>query len=107
MSVISVQFLQDQQAWVFFPEKVLFEISADGVHFQSVGEELIDIRPDGARAVRRVEKSFAAQPVRAVRVTAVNQKTCPPWHSCNGNPCWIFADEIVVKHGSLGVIKGH
>ena len=97
VSVISVQFLQDQQAWVFFPEKVLFEISADGVHFQSVGEELIDIRPDGARVVRRVEKSFAAQPVRAVRVTAVNQKTCPPWHSCNGNPCWIFADEIVVK----------
>ncbi len=96
-SSVSIQFLQDQQSWIFFPEKVKIEISSDGEHFQTVGEENIDIKPDGEKSVRRVEKSFTPQRLRAIRVTAVNRKTCPPWHSCNGNPCWIFADEIVVR----------
>jgi len=97
VSSVSVQFLQDQQSWVFFPEKVTIEISEDGQQFRQVHEENIDIVPDGKKAVRRVEAVFEPAKVRAVRVSAVNRKTCPPWHSCVGNPCWIFADEIVIK----------
>ena len=96
VSTIQVSFLQDQQSWVFFPEKVVFEISPDGQHFQQVLEENIVIRAEGGKRVRLVEARFDPQPVRAVRVTAVNIKTCPAWHTCNGNPCWIFADEVGV-----------
>lgn len=96
-SLISVSFLQDQQSWVFFPEKVVFETSDDGEHFQPVHEEKIDVKADGKKSIRRVETSFPARPVRSVRITAISLKACPPWHSCTGNPCWIFADEIVVK----------
>ncbi len=95
-SFIGVSFLQDQASWVFFPEKVIFEISGDGVSFQKVHEESIPLKQDGAKAVKTVETRLdVAQPARFVRVTAVNARTCPPWHTCNGNPCWIFADEIV------------
>jgi hypothetical protein len=94
---IAVSFLQDQQSWVFFPERVVFEISENGVFFQKVQEETLVIRQDGKKAVKTVEIRFSApRAAKFVRVTGVNVKTCPAWHSCNGNPCWIFADEIVV-----------
>ncbi|MBK8490890.1 MAG: hypothetical protein IPL49_08385 [Saprospirales bacterium] len=93
---VSVQFLQDQQSWVFFPEKVVIEISEDGEVFRAVHEESIDIVPDGEKAVRRVEATFDPTRVRAIRVRGVNQGVCPEWHSCVGNPCWIFVDEVVV-----------
>ncbi len=97
VSKIQVSFLQDQMAWVFFPEKVVVEISTDGEHFETVHSEVIPLVPDGKKAVKAVTVDLgAARPARWVRVRAVNTKTCPPWHSCTGNPCWIFADEIVV-----------
>lgn len=96
-SSVSVQFLQDQQSWVFFPEEVTIEISEDGQQFRPVHTEKIDIAPDGGKTIRRVEAVFEPAAVRAVRVKAVNQKVCPSWHPCVGNPCWIFADEVVVR----------
>jgi len=100
-SNISVSFLQDQQSWVFFPKRVVFEVSADGVLFRQVHAEEIDIVPDGKKAFRTVGATLAVAPtsgvVRYVRVTATNIGVCPDWHSCNGNPCWIFADEVVVR----------
>lgn len=97
VSVLSVQFLQDQQAWVFFPQRVVFEVSEDGQNFQTVRDEQISIVADGRRSVRKVQVNFSEKrKLRAVRVAAFNQKTCPAWHSCVGNRCWIFADEIVV-----------
>lgn len=94
---IAISFLQDQQSWVFFPERVVFEISENGTFFQKVQEETFVIRQDGKKAVKTVEVTLP-QPRAAqyVRITAVNIKTCPTWHTCNGNPCWIFADEIIV-----------
>ncbi|MCC6462142.1 MAG: DUF4838 domain-containing protein, partial [Saprospiraceae bacterium] len=97
-SYISLSFLQDQQSWVFFPEKVLFEISGNGVFFQSVHEEQITLGPDGKKSIKTITVSLPRRvAAKYVRITAVNQKTCPGWHPCNGNPCWIFADEIIVK----------
>jgi hypothetical protein len=97
VSSISVQFLQDQASWVFFPEKVQLAVSADGQLFTTVKETDFKLEPDGKKSVRRIEAAFPKQKVRAVRVMAISAKTCPTWHTCNGNPCWIFADEVVVK----------
>ncbi|MEZ4941692.1 MAG: DUF4838 domain-containing protein [Saprospiraceae bacterium] len=95
---ISVSFLQDQQSWVFFPRKVMFETSLNGQYFEHVYEENINLAPDGQKSVRTVSWSAPnARMAQYVRVTAYNHLNCPAWHSCNGNPCWIFADEIVVR----------
>ena len=34
---------------------------------------------------------------RYVKVVAKNQGNCPDWHVGEGQPAWIFADEIVVE----------
>lgn len=94
---VSVNFLQDQASWVFLPEKVAIEISADGRHFKTVQEVAIPLAPDGKKMVQTVSAQFSPQTVKAVRVSATNAKTCPPWHTCNGSKCWIFADEIIVR----------
>jgi hexosaminidase len=41
--------------------------------------------------------SFAAQNIRYIRVSAKNLGTCPKGHSGEGQPAWIFADEIIVN----------
>lgn len=95
---VSVQFLQDQQSWVFFPKKVMLEVSTDGKNFRRVRSENIEIVPDGKKSIRRINARLPEpEAIRAVRVTAENLKTCPAWHPCNGQPCWIFVDEIVVE----------
>ncbi|TNE53727.1 MAG: DUF4838 domain-containing protein [Bacteroidetes bacterium] len=97
-SYIRIAFLQDQQSWVFYPQKVIVEVSANGMYYQRVHEEDILVVPSGKKAARKVEVHLREPiPAQYVRVTALNLKTCPAWHTCNGNPCWIFADELVVK----------
>lgn len=97
-SEISVSFLQDQLSWVFFPRKVIFELSSNGQFFEHVYEQEIESVPDGEKKMYTVSWSIPnPRAAQYVRVTAFNLKTCPEWHSCNGNPCWIFADEIIVK----------
>ncbi len=97
-SKLSVQFLQDQQSWVFLPKKVELEISEDGQKFRPVQTVEIETVPDGKKAIRRVEAVLPGKTaVRAVRVSAENIGVCPAWHNGNGLPCWIFVDEIVVE----------
>ncbi|MBK8922415.1 MAG: DUF4838 domain-containing protein [Saprospirales bacterium] len=97
-SFLRVSFLQDQASWVFFPKQVLFEISANGVYFEPVLDERFEIVPDGEKSIKTVDLRLPEKrAAKYVRVTAVNQQTCPGWHTCNGNPCWIFADEIIVR----------
>jgi hypothetical protein len=95
---LRTHFLQDQQSWVFFPQQVVFEVSENGQEYKKVFEAFMEIAADGEKRVQNFETSSLPKGTKAryVRVTAVNQKTCPAWHICNGSPCWIFADEIEV-----------
>lgn len=97
ISSIQVSFLQDQASWVFYPEKVVFEVSEDGQNFRTVLDEHIEIVQDEKKALKTIKATFLPAPIRFLKVTALNQKNCPPWHTCNGSPAWIFADEIQVR----------
>ncbi|HLP95113.1 MAG TPA: DUF4838 domain-containing protein [Saprospiraceae bacterium] len=97
VSNITVSFLQDQPSWVLLPEKVIFELSVDGENFFPIKEETLETTPSDQKRFQTVKATFNPTTARAVRVTAINRKVCPEWHTCNGNPCWIFADEITVK----------
>jgi hexosaminidase len=93
-----VAFLQDQASWIFLPASVTVEISTDGKKFETVRQESIQITPDGKKSLRTILVQLdAPRPARYVRIRAVNLKKCPAWHPGNGNPCWIFADEIIAE----------
>ena len=95
---LTAHFLQDENAWIFFPTKVQFEISDDGEHFSPAGEVVCNI-PQTEKGVLQndFQVSLPGTKARFVRVVGVSPGQCPAWHKGAGYPCWIFVDEIVVE----------
>ena len=98
VSSIATDFLQDINSWIFMPLSVSFAISVDGVRFRDVGHIETTTPPDQWGAViAPYDVTFAPTRARYIRVTAINRKTCPPWHKGSGGPAWIFIDEIAPR----------
>ncbi|MBK7935671.1 MAG: discoidin domain-containing protein [Lewinellaceae bacterium] len=95
---ITTGFLQDENAWVFFPVKMQVEISDDGRQFSPAGAIDNDV-PNTEKGVLQKDFILDLKGVkgRYIRVTGVSPGKCPAWHKGAGNPCWIFADEILVE----------
>jgi hypothetical protein len=98
ISQVSVDFLQDVQAWIFLPKKLTVWTSADGEEFIKSGT-VGNITPDNKPGVFIQTYSIPAGGVQAryIKVRAEALKTCPGWHIGSGKNSWIFTDEIVIK----------
>ena len=93
---LTVGALQRHVDWVFLPQWILLEVSDDGVNFRTVCRQeppevtdmlqVVDIRLE----LDRVEARF-------LKITARNFGLCPPGHPGEGNPAWLFVDEIIVE----------
>jgi predicted alpha-1,2-mannosidase len=97
ISRVGIGFLQDQNAWIFYPLQVEFESSTDGVTWQRLGSVA---PPDLWSATGVLVHNFelsASGSLRYLRVRGINRGTCPPGHKGAGYPSWIFADEIWVE----------
>ncbi len=94
---IEVGFLQDVGSWIFMPLEVQFYVSKDGSTFQNIGTMQNDVshRMLGVN-LKNFTLNFATK-ARYVKVVAKNQGNCPNWHVGDGQPAWIFADEIVIE----------
>jgi hypothetical protein len=97
ISKIEVGFLQDVGAWIFMPLEVQYYVSRDGLDFQHIGT----IQNDVSHRMLDVNlKNFTlnfSTKARYIKVIAKNQGNCPEWHPGDGQPAWIFADEILIK----------
>jgi hexosaminidase len=87
--------LQNYSDWIFLPQSVKFETSVDGISFTDLQTVLNPVNINEKNALFDFKSTFPAQQVRYIRVTAKNN-LCPPGHSGEGKPGWIFADELVV-----------
>ncbi len=98
ISSIDLDALQSVATWIFLPQWVSFEVSADGKDFRLL--ETVQ-KPTNAekngKYIQLFTTSQVATDVRYVRVTARNEGICPPGHSGEGKPAWLFVSEIVVK----------
>ncbi|MFO7610383.1 MAG: family 20 glycosylhydrolase [Candidatus Krumholzibacteriia bacterium] len=93
---ISLRAVQDAHAWVFLPRQVRFFVSADGRAWREIGSAGHGV-PD--REQRKLVREFAVAATgtaRYVRVVAASLGACPGWHPGQGQPCWLFVDEIRV-----------
>ncbi|MDX9940759.1 MAG: family 20 glycosylhydrolase [Bacteroidales bacterium] len=96
--LISVDALHTSGSWIFLPQWVSFEVSTDGEVFELL--ERVENETDINLAERFVEVYSTQKPadnVRFVRVTVKNQGVCPPGHSGEGQPSWLFVSEIIVE----------
>jgi hypothetical protein len=95
---LSAGFFQDENAWIFFPAKVRFEISDDGEQFRPAGEIACEVAPTEKGALQKeFSLRLKGKKARYVRVVGVSLGQCPTWHKGAGYPCWIFADELGVE----------
>ena len=95
---VSIRFIQDANAWVWLPQTVEVLTSIDGTTWRSAGQ--VDNRISDRIQDKFIETftvAVTAEPVAWVRVVARNRRTCPDWHPGAGQPCWLFADELVCR----------
>ena len=98
VKTINVDFLNDPRHWIFIPESVSIEVSADGNKFTSLGvikapaqEEHynVTVSKDAVRNTAKIE-------VRYIRVTATTPQF-PAWRYSGKKKPMIACDEIYVE----------
>ncbi len=95
---VAAAFLQDQNSWIFLPERIEYSLSSDGVDFITVAEwNRGTPAADEAARIEEFSTNRVARSARFVRVHARNAGICPPWHPYAGEKAWIFVDEIEVE----------
>ncbi len=94
---IETGFLQDVGAWIFMPLEVQYYVSKDGINFQHIGtiKNNVSCRMLGVN-IKNFTLNFSTK-ARYIKVIAKNQGVCPDWHVGEGQPAWIFADEIIIE----------
>jgi predicted alpha-1,2-mannosidase len=95
---LAMSFLQDQNSWIFMPRSVSFEVSTDGVAWESAGAAANDVdeRAEGV-VLKDFGVSLDSVSARYVRINAAAPGVCPSWHKGAGNLSFIFADEFLVE----------
>jgi hypothetical protein len=98
VSRVSMNFLCDHVSWIFLPEEVKIEVSADGRNFIPVASRKYHtIRFDQDITPVYMQFDFPGTAASKIKITAVSLKKCPEWHRGAGMPSWIFCDEILVE----------
>ncbi|MDU1566973.1 MAG: FN3 associated domain-containing protein [Clostridium sp.] len=100
ISKVTVGFLQDTRAWIYYPRFVDFKYSVDGKEFNDI--ERIYYRnsiPRKEVAVDNISSIFNIDiKIRYIRIFAKNEEVCPSWSIMAGEgPAFMFVDEITVE----------
>lgn len=100
ISKITVGFLQDTRAWIYYPRFVDFKYSVDGKEFNDI--ERIYYKnsiPRKEVAVDNISSIFNSDiKIRYIRIFAKNEEVCPSWSIMAGEgPAFMFVDEITVE----------
>lgn len=95
---IAIGCLQNYRDWIFLPQSVTFAISADGKSFTELQtvNNTVSVNEKNP-VIKDFTASFPTQQARYIRVAAKNLGVCPKGHSGEGQPAWVFADEIMVE----------
>ena len=88
------------KSWIFLPEEIIFEISTDGTNFIAltpikVAQEVKSDMPPHRKSFSVSTNGVAA--IKSIRVRVKPTKECPNWHLGDGNPTWLFLDEITFE----------
>ena len=97
ISSVSVNFVKSPADWVLFPEQVQYAFSSDGKTWQNIEPIKFDASSPSKKEVQAAKSKFPEKEVRYIKVMATSPKILPEWHEYKGQPCWIFADELIVE----------
>ncbi|MCX6271397.1 MAG: GH92 family glycosyl hydrolase [Bacteroidetes bacterium] len=94
---VTVGFLQDVGAWIWFPPEVIVSVSNDGINFREVAVLMTGVSDKDEKVqIKRLTASVKGE-ARFIRVRAKNYGKIPSWHPGAGQDSHIFTDEIEVE----------
>jgi hypothetical protein len=78
------------------------EVSSNGKDYKEAVNHRFDAMTSQKASVEEKKCTSYVQEVnlsgiRFVRVRVKNSGPCPSWHLGNGNPTWLFLDEIIIE----------
>lgn len=95
---LDASFFQQTGAWIFLPEKVVFQLFDKDHHIVAESEKEPATRLEEAGPlIEQFTGHFEQAKARFIRILAVSIKNCPDWHVGKGSKAWVFADEVVVN----------
>lgn len=97
ISSVKLNFVKNPADWVLFPTEVIFSISNDGKTWKKLKSTKFDASSPSEKEIKTAANNFPETEVRFIKVTATSPKVLPEWHEYKGQPCWIFADELIVE----------
>jgi predicted alpha-1,2-mannosidase len=95
---INVTFLQDTRSWIFFPKKVIFYVSNDGINFKEIYKTDSKMS-DRDEAINIQEFKYHPESLKAryIKVFGEYYGKLPDWHLSPGYKSWLFIDEIEIE----------
>lgn len=98
VSAITMGYLYNPGSWIFEPQWAKVEVSVDGRSWKEAATvphgQIMENNINGKNTLRiAVEK----QDVRYIRLSVANIGVCPAGHPGEGQPAWLFVDEILVE----------
>ena len=97
---ISINFLQDQRSWIFYPTEVECYVSPEKTFSKNLlAQKIASETPSGDSEIKTIQFDMKGNSSRYVKIVAKNLGDLPKWHlgaPFNGK-AWIFVDEIEIK----------
>lgn len=95
---VSIGLLQDQKAWIFYPQEIEISLSEDGDNFEISGKRDIPVTESHRSEITTFVVDLGMKRARYLRIKAKNIGSCPDWHAGAGGKAWIFVDEVLVEN---------
>ena len=101
---ISINFLQDQKSWIFYPTEVECLVSKDGINFKTIEKGTRKINTEKSSEKKEIKTvTFSSFPkketYRYIKIYAKKLGKLPSWHLGfkDDGRSWLFVDEIQIK----------
>ncbi|RPE12358.1 glycoside hydrolase family 92 protein [Chitinophaga lutea] len=94
---LGLSVLQDLGVWIWYPTQVEFFVSDNGKDFSSAGVVKNTFSDREYGSFTQVLSLPVNIRTRYVKVVATTHGIIPDWHPGKGEPCHIFADEIIIE----------
>ncbi|MDC8002113.1 GH92 family glycosyl hydrolase [Aequorivita todarodis] len=94
VKTVSVNFLQDQRSWIFYPTEVICSVSENGTDFTDLPIQKIEVeKPSDETEIKTIEFEVDKN-IQFIKISAKNFGALPKGHLGFGGKAWLFVDEI-------------
>ena len=95
VNTVTSRFFNKPSSWIYMPSSVTVSVSNDGVNFKEVSTNTDLASDKDGLHVLKVDMSGIT--TRYIRVLAKNFGLIPKGKASEGNPAWLFVDELKVE----------